>query len=143
MKHSTALIAFAAFIASPAWSDGRDAVTAAETEWYEALVAADGDRLDALLDDAFRYQHPTGNTYSKDAFIEQFTSGNVTVETLGEVERTVRDLGDVTYVFGSNPISGMLGGQPYEGLIRWVNIWDEGEDGVRLIHRNSEILPLN
>ena len=28
-------------------------------------------------------------------------------------------------------------------LIRWVNVWGEGQDGVRLVHRNSEILPLN
>lgn len=130
-------------LALPATLHAAGTVDAAETEWYDALMAADGTRLDTLLADEFTYQHPTGNTYPKSELIAQFTSGNVTVETLGEVERTVRDMGEVFVVHGSNPIGGMLGGQPYEGLIRWVNVWQDTDDGFRLVHRNSEILPLN
>ncbi len=119
---------------------GAPSVAAAEQEWYDALVAADGKRLDALIGDDFAYQHPTGNTYNKADFIKEFVSRNVTITSLGAVERKVRDFGPTVVVYGANPIGGMLAGQAYAGTIRWVNVWRQGPDGWRIVHRNSEIL---
>jgi ketosteroid isomerase-like protein len=116
-------------------------VQAAEQEWYDALVAASGPRLNALIADDFAYQHPTGNTYNKADFVQQFTSKNVTISKLGPVERRVRDYGPTVIVSGSNAIEGMLGGQAYAGTMRWVNIWRNQNGGWQIVHRNSEILP--
>lgn len=116
-------------------------VQAAETEWYEALMAASGSRLERMISADFAYQHPTGKTYNKADFIREFTSANVTVSRIGSVERAVRDFGETVVVYGSNPIAGRLAGQPYAGTIRFVNVWRKAGDEWRIVHRNSQILP--
>lgn len=136
---AAALSAGFASLALPAFSASAT-VEAAEKEWYDALVAADGARLEALISDDFAYQHPTGNTYGKAAFIAEFVSRNVTIDQLGAFERKVRDYGPTVVVYGSNPIGGMLSGQRYAGTIRWVNIWRQDATGWRIVHRNSELL---
>jgi ketosteroid isomerase-like protein len=113
----------------------------AETEWYAALMAADGARLDALIADEFAYQHPSGRTYAKADFIREFTSKNVTVASIGAVRAATRDYGQTVIVYGDNPIAGMLAGQAYGGSIRFVNVWRQTDRGWRIVHRNSELLP--
>jgi ketosteroid isomerase-like protein len=144
MNRRIAVSALAALLLSSSLAYSQSApatVQAAEQEWYDALVAASGPRLNALIADDFAYQHPTGNTYDKADFVAQFTSKNVTVTKLGAVDRSVRDFGPTVVVYGSNAIEGMLGGQPYAGTIRWVNVWRNQNGGWRIVHRNSEILP--
>lgn len=139
----TLLTAAALALALPAAAPAQtpSTIQAAEAEWYAALMAASGPRLEAIIADDFAYQHPTGNTYAKAPFIREFTSGNVTVSHIGAVERRVRDYGQTMIVYGSNPIEGMLGGQPYAGTMRFVNVWRNEGAGWRIVHRNSEILP--
>jgi ketosteroid isomerase-like protein len=139
----TLLAAAVLVLALPAAAPARAPATieAAEAEWYAALMAASGPRLDALIADDFAYQHPTGTTYAKAAFIAEFTSGNVTVARIGAVERRLRDYGQTVIVSGSNPIEGMLAGRPYAGTMRFVNVWRNEGAGWRIVHRNSEILP--
>lgn len=145
MSHRRSLLAAAALaLALPASALAQApmaTIQAAEAEWYAALMAASGPRLEAIIADDFAYQHPTGNTYGKAAFIREFTSGNVTVARIGEVERRVRDHGQTVIVSGSNPIEGMLAGQAYAGTMRFVNVWRNEGAGWRIVHRNSEILP--
>lgn len=136
---AAALVAGFASLAPAAFS-APATVEAAEKEWYDALIAADGPRLEALIGDDFAYQHPTGNTYGKAAFIAEFVSRNVTIDQLGAVERKVCDYGPTVVVYGANPIAGMLSGQRYAGTIRWVNIWRQDGAGWRIVHRNSQIL---
>jgi ketosteroid isomerase-like protein len=116
-------------------------VQAAETEWYEALMAASGPRLERLLAGEFTYQHPTGNTYNKAEIVNTFATRAITVTKIGPVDRTVRDYGQTAVVFGSNHIEGVLSGQNYAGTIRFVNVWRNMNGTWQIVHRNSEILP--
>jgi ketosteroid isomerase-like protein len=140
--HLSVLLVALGATALPARADNvPPAVEAAETEWYAALMAADGARIDKLLDKDFHYQHPTGNTYDEKQIIDLFASKQVTVSKIGPVERSYRVLDETVIAFGSNQIEGMLNGQAYAGTIRFVDVWQNQAGAWQLIHRNSEILP--
>jgi ketosteroid isomerase-like protein len=115
-------------------------VRAAEAAWYAALMNADGPKLKSILSEDFAYQHPSGNTYSKKEVVETFASKRITVSKLGDVNLKFRDYGSTVVAYGSNPIEGMLDGKPYQGNIRFVDVWRQVNGRWVMVHRNSQIL---
>ncbi|MGF1502773.1 MAG: nuclear transport factor 2 family protein [Paracoccaceae bacterium] len=113
------------------------------TEWLEAtrdLGASEalGERLDALLHADFRYQHGGGRLLDAADYRRLLVEGGITVETLGPLDLTVRDLGDTVVTFGHSAMSGRVFGGPYDGYLRFVNVWAREGSAFRLLHRNSE-----
>ena len=52
----------------------------------------------------------------------------------------IRDFGETVVTFGAGVVEGAIGGEPFGGTLRFVNVWHR-EDGVwRLQHRNSEFV---
>ncbi len=114
-----------------------------ETAWLEAArdlgpSEALGARLDALLHADFRYQHGGGRLLDAAAYRGLLVEGGITVETLGPLDLTVRDLGDTLVTFGHSAMSGQVFGGPYDGYLRFVNVWVREGGEFRLLHRNSE-----
>lgn len=126
--------------AARAQSPAQTAVRAAQAAFVAALRAADGSAIAALLADEFVYQHVTGNDYSKADIVRIFSTREITVDQAGPIEATIRDYGSVALSFGSVRIAGTLGGTPYSGRLRFVDLWRRDADRWLLVHRNSELL---
>ena len=139
-----ALSAALATVATEAAADSASVadVRAQEERFYQAFLDADVVAMDDLFADDFAYQHGSGTTFGKAAFVELIGSGAVTVTRADAPTMTVRDLGDTVVTYGNGIVEGMIGPDPYATDLRFVNVWHRVDDGWRLLHRNSELLPL-
>ena len=97
--------------------------------------------MDAMLTDDFVYQHGSGQNFSKRQYAEYLSNGEITVESLGNLNIDVRDYGDVAVTYGGSNMTGFIFGSPYDGYLRFVNVWVRDGGAWRLQHRNSELLP--
>ncbi|RQS24173.1 MULTISPECIES: nuclear transport factor 2 family protein [Burkholderia] len=93
-----------------------------ESRWA-AMMTADIDRLDALLNDRVTWIHSSGQCEGKKEFLERMAAGRVTylsIERTGEC----RAHGDQTVVItGLVQMRVLAEGQEHELKNRYTNIW--------------------
>jgi ketosteroid isomerase-like protein len=116
-----------------------------ELQWLNAVKDSSKPMLKQMMQEVlsedFVYQHGSGRILSKAEYVKLLFEGEITVETLGALDLSVRDYGDTVISYGSSPMSGQVFGNPYAGRLRFVNVWHKDEDDRwRLTHRNSELL---
>lgn len=117
-----------------------------EGAWVVALRDTDDvstlrPMFEEMIADDFVYQHGSGRNLTKEAYIELLVTQGITVETLGPLELQIRDYGDVVISYGVSPMSGRVFYEfPYDGRLRFVNVWRFHDGRWRLHHRNSELL---
>lgn len=142
MRRVFAVLALAA-LAGPACAGEREQadVRAREAAYYRAYVDADTQAFADIIADSFRYQHPSGNTFTEAEFLQLFTSGTLVVTRADVPESTVLDYGDTIVTFGQSAVEATVNGEPANGTIRFVNVWRRDGATWRLAHRNSEFLP--
>lgn len=143
MRSMLALIGLATVTVTPALAGDREqaAVKAREAAYYRAYVDADTASFADIIADGFRYQHPSGNTFTEEQFINLFRDGSLIVTRADVPESSVLDYGDTVVTFGQSAVEASVGGQPANGIIRFVNVWRREGATWRLAHRNSEFLP--
>jgi len=95
--------------------------------------------LEALIADDFIYQHGSGQNLTKGEYVELLITNGITVTDRGPLELSVRDYGDTVITYGTSSMAGMVFGQPYNGQLRFVNVWRQVGDRWELTHRNSEL----
>ncbi|MBM2575930.1 nuclear transport factor 2 family protein [Jannaschia sp. Os4] len=117
------------------------AVRAAEARFYAAFLARDGAAMRSVFADDFVYQHGSGVEFGPDAFADLIEAEAAVVTRADTPALAFRDYGDVVVTYGQGPVAGLLGADPFEGDLRFVNIWTREGDAWRLAHRNSELLP--
>lgn len=142
MRNVLAILALVA-VAGPTLAGEREqaAVKAREVAYYRAYVDADTALFADIIADGFRYQHPSGNTFTEDQFLQLFTSGTLVVTRADVPDSTVLDYGDTIVTFGQSAVEATVEGAPANGTIRFVNVWRRDGGTWRLAHRNSEFLP--
>lgn len=142
MRFSIVIMTLAAS-AAPALAGEREqaAVQAREAAYYRAYVDADTASFADIIADGFRYQHPSGNTFTEEQFLQMFTSGSLVVTRADLPDATVLDYGDTIVTFGQGAVEATVDGAPANGDIRFVNVWRLDGGRWQLAHRNSEFLP--
>lgn len=119
-----------------------EAVTEMEANFYQALIDRRGDAMSTIFADDFVYQHGSGSNFDKAAFIELVESEAIIVIRADTPDLTFRDFGDIVVTYGNGRVDGTVGPDPFATNLRFVNIWHNANGSWQLIHRNSELLPL-
>lgn len=119
--------------------------TSIEEEWLNAVQFETESELQArlvqLIADDFVYQHGSGQNLTKETYIDLLITGGITVIERGPLDLSVRDYGDTVITYGSSSMAGEVFGTPYDGNLRFVNVWQRQPNGVwTLTHRNSELI---
>jgi ketosteroid isomerase-like protein len=75
-------------------------VAATETAFHEALLAADGKKLESLVDDSFIWTHHTGEQMTRQQLLDQLASGQLKYSKLQTSNVTVALYDDAAVVRG-------------------------------------------
>ncbi|MDX2264727.1 MAG: nuclear transport factor 2 family protein [Hyphomicrobiales bacterium] len=134
----TAILALSLF---PASALASDAVSRAEEAFNAAAKEMRQADLEALIADDFLYQHGSGKLLDKATFVNLLTTGGITVTRRGALNLSFRDYGDTVISYGDSELAGVAFGQPYDGRLRFVDVWRKSDGRWRMTHRNSELLP--
>lgn len=117
-------------------------VAGLEASFYQAFLDRSGDEMSTIFADDFVYQHGSGTTYNKAAFIELVESEAIIINRAETPDLTFRDFGHVIVTYGNGRVDGTVGSAPFATNLRFVNVWHKAEGSWQLVHRNSELLPL-
>lgn len=99
-----------------------------EDQRYEAMVTADVEALDRLLDSALVYTHSNGLVDTKKSYIEGVQSKNFDYREIARTEETILTRGDHALVFNRCRMDIRLGGTPKVLDNRVLAVWSKGED---------------
>jgi len=129
-------------LTAPAFAGKREQQEVLERQaaYYASYVGPDYAMFSDIFSDDFVYQHPTGKTLDEAGFLALFGEGGLVVTKAPAPKSTVRDYGDTIVTYGQSDVEASVGGEPANGVIRFVNVWrKEGKKWV-LAHRNSQFL---
>jgi ketosteroid isomerase-like protein len=82
----------------------------ADNKRYEAMIARDVNALERLLADELLYTHSTGNTDTKQQYLETIRSGYVEYRSSQVDDLVFRQHGDVGMLMGRARIDATIGG---------------------------------
>jgi len=102
-----------------------DAVKQVEHDWTDAMKAGDADKLGQIVADDWIGLGPDGKTESKQAFIADFKSGKSRTESYDFGPMTVKVIGNVAIVQGSDTEKSTTGGRDSSGKYVWMDVFDK------------------
>jgi ketosteroid isomerase-like protein len=102
---------------------------AVDNKRYEAMIARDINALERLLADELLYTHSTGNTDTKQQYLETIRSGYVQYRSSEVDDLVFRQHGDVGMLMGRARIGATIGGTDRVLENRFFASWvkDDGQ----------------
>jgi hypothetical protein len=91
-------------------------------EWAKALVRGDGESLGLIMADDFYFAYPFEGD-GKEQFIDDVTSGEVTVEHLTRENVNVRVWGDAAVLTGKDSARWFYKGHDYSGHYKVMHVY--------------------
>ncbi len=117
-------MAFAQEKTAPARGAGvADAVKQVEHDWTDAMKAGDADKLGQIIADDWVALGPDGKKETKQAFIADFKSGKSKDESFEFGPMTVKVIGNVAIVQGSDTEKSMSAGKDSSGKYVWMDVF--------------------
>ncbi len=118
------------------------AVQATDDERVAAMIAADSQRLDAVLSDQLHYAHSNGKQDTKASYIESLVSHRTVYESFEYGQREFRQITTgVMFMTGKAKIKVNNGGQKTEADISFLAVWRQENDHWRFLAWQSCKIP--
>ena len=114
---------------------------ALEERRFDAMIARDFAKLDALVHDELRYTHSSGVTDGKASWLDSMRSGRVKYKSAKSSEQKVRIYGDTALVTGRGEMQVEVGGQAKTLRLRFLNAWTKTPQGWKFVAWQSTPLP--
>jgi uncharacterized protein (TIGR02246 family) len=102
-----------------------ESVKQLERDWIAAEKAGDADKLSQILADDWVALGPDGSTVTKAAFIADYKSGKSKVETFEMGPMTVKVMGNVAVVQGSDTEKSKTEGKDSSGKYVWMDVFEK------------------
>jgi uncharacterized protein (TIGR02246 family) len=119
-----------------------EAVKAAEKSWAVATVSDDEARLRQILADDLTYTHSTGETDSKQAFMDNLKSGVRKYLKVNHESMDARLYGNTAVLTATAQIeTSQRGGNPSPAHLRWIHVWVLRDGRWQLVAHQSLRLP--
>jgi hypothetical protein len=83
-----------------------------QRRWVEALITADTESLDAILEDTYVDTDETGYRFDKLAILVALTSGDLKLDSITLLETEVYRYGNAAVLIGASAQSGSFKGKP-------------------------------
>ena len=101
-------------------------------EWAKALVRGDGESLGLIMADDFYFAYPFEGD-GKEQFIDDVTSGEVTVEHLTRQNVNVRVWGDAAVLTGKDSARWFYKGHDYSGHYKVMHVYSLRNEKWQLV----------
>jgi ketosteroid isomerase-like protein len=101
-------------------------------EWAKALVRGDGESLGLIMADDFYFAYPFEGD-GKEQFIDDVTSGEVTVEHLTRENVNVRVWGDAAVLTGKDSARWFYKGHDYSGHYKVIHVYSLRNEKWQLV----------
>src|SRR5262245_5815415 len=119
-----------------------DAVKAAEKAWAAATVSGDEATLRQILADDLTYTHSTGETDTKQAFIDNLKSGVRKYHKVNHDSMDVRLYGNTAVLMATAQIeTSQKGANPNPAHLRFIHVWLLKDGRWRMVAHQSLRLP--
>lgn len=123
MLHRTTAIGFL-ILALPLLAGASDTgLLAIDASWNALRLAADVEKLDAILADDWMLTHSDGRVQSKSEYLGELRTRSRTNEAITNDDVKLRRYGDTAVVTGTSVQSGVSGGKPWSGEFRFTRVW--------------------
>jgi len=111
---------------APAKAPGTaDSVKQLERDWLAAEKAGDADKLSQIIADDWIALGPDGSTINKQTFIADYKSGKSKVESFEIGPMTVKVMGNVAVVQGSDTEKSKTEGKDSSGKYVWMDVFEK------------------
>lgn len=112
---------------------GKSAILAIERDLIEALKKNDVGFLDRALHDDLVFLAPNGQILTKQMDLDSHRRGDMVVDHLIPSFEEVKISGDIATVVVAYETKGSMLGHPIEGKFRYLRVWKEFGDGLKVI----------
>jgi uncharacterized protein (TIGR02246 family) len=102
-----------------------ESVKQLERDWIAAEKAGDADKLSQILADDWVALGPDGSTVTKAAFIADYKSGKSKVESFEIGPMTVKVMGSIAVVQGSDTEKSKTEGKDSSGKYVWMDVFEK------------------
>jgi ketosteroid isomerase-like protein len=102
-----------------------DTVKHLERDWLAAEKAGDAGKLSQIIADDWVALGPDGTTVTKQTFIADYKSGKSKVETYEMGPMTVKVMGNVAVVQGSDTEKSVTEGKDSSGKYVWMDVFEK------------------
>jgi ketosteroid isomerase-like protein len=116
-------LAYAQASKTPAGPSISDSVKQLEHDWTDAMIAGDADKVGAILADDWVGLGPDGTTQTKTAFLADIKGGGYKLTSFDFGPMTVKVVGGVAIVQGSDTEKSMTKGKDSSGKFAWMDVF--------------------
>ena len=109
-----------------------DEVLSTFNRFRDALMANDVNTLDALLAPTYRGYSLRGELEGRNAILEAYSPGVVTMDRFETSDMTVEAFGEIGIVTGCGIVEGSAGGERWSHELRFCDIYRHGANGWQL-----------
>jgi hypothetical protein len=110
-----------------------DQIVMLEMKLIQAISTSDVAYLDKILHDNLRFLAPNGQTITKAMDLASHKAGEMVVEKIDPVIEDIQMMGDTAVVVIVYDTKGKMLGKAIDGKFRYIRIWKEFEDGIKVI----------
>ncbi|MBC5774808.1 nuclear transport factor 2 family protein [Pontibacter sp. KCTC 32443] len=111
----------------------REEVLSIEAKLIEAIKSSDIKFLDSILYDDLLFIAPNGQVITKQMDLDSHRAGEMLVEQLLPTIEEVKIVDDTAIVIVVYDTKGTMLGNPIEGQFRYLRIWKQFSDGLKVI----------
>jgi ketosteroid isomerase-like protein len=104
-----------------------------EKQLLEAMKKNDLESLNDLLYDDLLFTIPNGQVLTKAMDLENFRSGNISINTISSSEQVIHLVGDNAIVSTLITLNGKYFSQPVDGKFRYIRVWKLFDDKWKVI----------
>jgi hypothetical protein len=104
-----------------------------ESRLILAISSSDVAFLNDILHDDLRFLAPTGQIVTKAMDLASHKAREMVVEKLDSTIEDIKIYGDTAVVVIVYDTRGVMLGNPIEGKFRYIRIWKEFSDGIKVI----------
>lgn len=122
-------------------ASGETDLLALENQRYQAMVGADMELLDAMLDDGLIFTHASGKIDTKESFLNTISSGDLSYKTIIIDDAAVRNYDSCRVVTGKSLLDVNVRGEDRKLQLRFTTVWVEEESGWKVVAYQSTKAP--
>ncbi len=111
----------------------KDSVLEAEMGLIVGIRKSDVQYLSRILHDDLLFIVPNGQAITKQMDLDAHRKGDMVVESLIPSFEDIRILGDMATVIVVYETKGTMLGNPIQGKFRYIRMWKEYSDGLKVI----------
>jgi len=111
----------------------REDVFHIETVLVEAIKSSDVELLDSMLHDDLLFIAPNGQVITKQMDLDSHRAGEMSVEQLLPTVEEVKIVDDTAIAIIVYDTKGTMLGKPIQGQFRYIRIWKQFSDGLKVI----------